>query len=151
MTLAQPSLILLVEDSDDDLAFIMRAFKRAEVRAEVEVLRDGEAAIRWLSERLDQSPAAHLPSVILLDLKLPRRSGLEVLAWIKNQSGLTGTPVCILTSSDEPRDISQAYALGANSYLLKPGGPEGLTELVRAVSEYWCGLNRLLHRRRDQK
>ncbi|RPH48652.1 MAG: response regulator, partial [Planctomycetota bacterium] len=83
-----------------------------------------------------------LPSLILLDLKLPRKSGLAILQWLRQQTALKHIPVIVLTSSKESSDVSRAYDLGANSYLVKPVGFEGLLELVKSIGMYWMILNK---------
>ena len=82
-----------------------------------------------------------LPGLVLLDLKLPRRSGLEVLDWLRSQSGLRRIPVVVLTSSREVPDVDRAYDLGANSYLVKPGSPADLVAMVQALAGYWLHWN----------
>src|SRR5262249_31740660 len=81
------------------------------------------------------------PTIVLLDLKLPRKSGLEVLAWMRDQPSLKRLPVIMLTSSRHPLDINRAYDLGANSYLVKPVGFDALVEMVRQLDQYWFGMN----------
>ncbi len=122
---------------------VTRAFRKAGLPNPVRVLGDGDAAVAYLTgdgEYADR--AAHpIPALVLLDLKLPRRSGLEVLAWLKARPGLRRLPVAVLTSSAESPDVAAAYDLGANSYLLKPTGPDALLALVRALGAYWTGMN----------
>jgi CheY-like chemotaxis protein len=135
--------ILLVEDDANDVVLIQRAFQRARIVNPVHVAEDGEAAIAYLS---GQEPFADrdrhpLPVLMLLDLKLPRKSGLEVLAWVRQQPGLKRLPVLVLTSSAQGPDINQAYDTGANSYLVKPIRADDLVALARGVHLYWTGLN----------
>jgi CheY-like chemotaxis protein len=107
------------------------------------IVRDGDEAIQYLGGRgvfADRSRYP-LPSLVLLDLKLPKRSGLEVLEFLRAQPSMKQTPVIVLTSSQESTDIQRAYALGANSYLLKPVGFDGLLEMVKAIGMYWVILN----------
>ena len=85
--------------------------------------------------------------MVLLDLKLPHVLGLDVLKWIRSNTELTGVIVVILTSSKENSDIERAYSLGANSYLVKPSGTQGLSQMVKAIKEYWLNLNQLLPQR----
>jgi CheY-like chemotaxis protein len=135
--------ILLVEDDSNDILFVQRAFKRVNVENPIHIVRDGDAAISYLSgagdyANRDQYP---LPALILLDLKLPRRSGIEILAWIRQQPGLRRIPVVVLTSSRESIDLERSYDLGVNSYLVKPVKFEALSQMIEAIDSYWLQLN----------
>jgi len=137
--------ILLVEDDNADAMLIERAFRRARIDNPVRRVGDGDAAVQYLSglspygDR-DKHP---LPVLILLDLKLPRRSGFEVLSWLRAQdSGVQRLPVVVLTSSSHSQDVNRAYDLGANSYLVKPGGPDALLEMIQKLDTYWLTINR---------
>lgn len=136
--------ILLVEDDPNDILLIQRAFAKASLVNPVRVVRDGEEALRYLDGRglYGDRSRYPLPSLILLDLKLPRKSGIEILEWVRQQSPLRHTPVIVLTSSKEMADINRAYALGANSYLVKPVDFDGLLEMVKAIGMYWMILNK---------
>lgn len=142
MTPAQT--ILLVEDDPNDILLIQRAFRKANLtNAVLQILTDGDTAVAYLSgvgEYADRDRYP-LPMVILLDLKLPRRSGHEILAWLRQQPELKRLLVVVLTSSNHRSDIDQAYDLGANSYLLKPVGFSALVEVVQALNLYWILLN----------
>ncbi len=129
--------ILSVEDNSDDVMLIGTAFRKAKVAARLEFLGDGAAAIEYFCG----TPKKTLPTLLLLDLKLPKKSGLEVLAWLQTQPNLKRLPVVILSSSNAPEDIDQAYDLGANSYLVKPGNIDGLVELARAIEIFWLKAN----------
>jgi two-component system response regulator len=133
-------VVLVVEDDPDDRALIARAFKKAGVAATLHFAHDGEEAVSYFAD-----PASPQPVVVLLDLKLPRRSGFEVLAFLKGDVTLKPIPVVILTSSRESRDLRQAYALGANSYLVKPTRTDALLGLIATVDAYWLGLNQAVH------
>ena len=135
--------ILLVEDSEDDQLLIRRAFAKAKLANPLHVVDDGDKAVAYLAgEGPYADRAAHpLPTIILLDLKLPRRSGHEVLEWLRARPDLRRIPVVILTSSTESADVRRAYDLGANSYLVKPVAFEGLMEMVRTVGVYWMVMN----------
>jgi CheY-like chemotaxis protein len=135
--------ILVVEDSPDDVLLLQRAFRRANLLNPVQVVADGQAAIDYLrGARPYQDRAAFpLPALVLLDLKLPRRSGHEVLEWIRAQPGLRRVPVAVLTTSRESPDVNRAYDLGANSYLAKPVDFDALLELVKTLQLYWMILN----------
>lgn len=135
--------ILLVEDDPNDVLLTQRAFRRANLVNPLQVVQDGEAAVLYLGGQgsyadRDRYP---LPIIMLLDLKLPRLSGLEVLEWLRQQPGLKRLPVVMLTSSRENVDLNRAYDLGANSYLVKPVAFDGLLEMVRNLNQYWLILN----------
>ncbi|HEY9780138.1 MAG TPA: response regulator [Leptolyngbyaceae cyanobacterium] len=135
--------ILLVEDDPNDVFLIQRAFRKANLANPIQVMNDGEAAVQYLS---GQEPYADrdrypLPILMLLDLKLPRRSGLEVLEWLKQQPKLKRLPVVVLTSSREHIDLNRAYDLGANSYLVKPVAFDSLLNMVQTLNQYWLIIN----------
>jgi CheY-like chemotaxis protein len=137
-------IVLLVEDDPDDVFFLQRAFDKAGRGADLRVVRDGDEALAYLSGTgafADRS-LFPLPSLILLDLKLPRKSGFEVLEWCRRKSGLSRIPVVVLTSSQSQADVARAYDLGANSYLVKPLDTAAQAEMVRSVCEFWAGFNR---------
>ncbi|MBW3566396.1 MAG: response regulator [Proteobacteria bacterium] len=135
--------ILLVEDNPDDEALAMRAFLRAGVRNEVIVVRDGVEALEFLHGmgRHTERKGKPLPAVVLLDLKLPRMSGLEVLKDIRAHERTCLLPVVILTSSKEDRDLVDGYGLGANSYVRKPVDFNEFAEAVSKLGVYWLLLN----------
>jgi CheY-like chemotaxis protein len=135
--------ILLVEDSPDDALLIQRAFRKANLANPVQLAQDGEQAVAYLSGAPPFEDRARfpLPVFMLLDLKLPRRSGLEVLEWLRQRSEIKRLPVVVLTSSRETVDVNRAYDLGVNSYLTKPVGFEALLEMVKNVNLYWLVLN----------
>ena len=135
--------LLLVEDNEDDVFLMKRALKGARVVNPLFVAEDGQEAVDYLggagkfADR-DQYP---LPAVVFLDLKLPFISGHDVLAWIRRQRELESLVVIVLTSSNEPSDLNRCYALGANSYVVKPPTPEQLEELAKAFKWYWLEYN----------
>ena len=129
--------ILHVEDNPDDVMLIELAFKKASVQVKLEVATDGDKAIEALSNRSVEAA----PACVLLDIKLPTISGLEVLAWIRKQSNLKRLPVIMFTSSLLPEDINQAYDFGANSYLTKPSDLDALIALVKTIDHYWLRIN----------
>lgn len=139
--------ILLVEDNPVDILLLRRAVGKAQISNPLQVVGDGERAVKYLAgeDIYTDRQRYPLPTLILLDLKLPRRGGLDVLAWLRQQPGLRRTPVVVLTSSNEPSDVSRAYDLGANSYLVKPGAPDGLLSLVEQLKHYWLILNEPPH------
>lgn len=132
--------ILLVEDDSNDVLLVKRAFRKAKLNPQIEIVGDGDEAIAYLTRQPPYSDLA-LPSLILLDLKLPRRSGLEVLEWIRQQPQLKRILVIVLTSSRENPDVAKAYDLGVNSYLVKPVAFEDLVKLMAQVHHYWLALN----------
>jgi CheY-like chemotaxis protein len=132
--------ILLVEDNPQDVDLTLRAFKRHNLLNPILVARDGEEALAWLP-RWDAGEAS--PAVILLDLKMPRVSGLEVLERLKTHPIHRAIPVVVLTSSAEERDLRAAYALGANSYIVKPVDFDKFIEMAGQIQLYWCLTNKL--------
>jgi CheY-like chemotaxis protein len=137
------SSILLVEDNDDDQILMRRAFTQANLANPIHGVSDGDEAIAYLKGdgKYADRETYPLPILILLDLKLPKRSGDEVLRWLRAQPGLKRMPVAILTSSKETVDINRAYDLGANAYLVKPVGFESLVDLVKSLNLFWLILN----------
>jgi CheY-like chemotaxis protein len=126
---------LVVEDEPSDAFLIQRAFAKANVPNPVRIARDGEEAIEYLGGTGPYGDRAKfpLPKIMLLDLKLPRRSGLEVLAWVRSQPRLKRLKVVVLTSSRESRDVNGAADLGVSSHLVKPVDHARLVELVTAL------------------
>src|ERR1051325_1184127 len=136
--------ILLVEDDPNDARLVQRAFAKSGGDLKVLRLQHGDEALDYLRgvPPYDNRRVHPMPAVVLLDLKLPRRSGLEVLHWIMTRTDdIRRLPVVMLTSSTQSADINRAYDLGANSYLAKPESTEQLNEMVRAFLEYWFALN----------
>jgi CheY-like chemotaxis protein len=130
--------ILLVEDNPVDIDLTRRAFVRQKVGNPIEVARDGEEALDWI-QRWEAGAAR--PVVILLDLKLPRVNGLEVLRQLKAHPLFSTIPVVILTTSSEDSDVKTAYALGANSYIVKPVDFDKFQHVVQQVELYWNVIN----------
>jgi CheY-like chemotaxis protein len=136
-------IILLVEDNLDDEMLTLRAFKKNNIMNEVRVARDGLEALDYLFCRgkyADRNPN-EMPEVILLDLKLPKMGGLDVLRHLRADERTKYLPVVILTSSDEDADVIDSYNLGANSYIRKPVDFVQFTEAVRQLGLYWLVLN----------
>jgi CheY-like chemotaxis protein len=134
--MADIKLILLVEDDPDHELLTIRALKRSNIANDVHVARDGEEAIDIL---FGENPLH--PQVILLDLKLPKVDGLEVLRRIRESAETRMLPVVILTSSDEERDLVRSYQLGVNSYIRKPVNFNDFAEATRQLGMYWLVLN----------
>lgn len=140
--MATPRHILLIEDNPDDEALTLRAFAKNGIENPVVVARDGVEAIECLFSPHGQGARPEQkPAVVLLDLKLPRVDGLEVLRRIRADANTALLPVVILTTSGEPRDIHQSYQLGANSYIRKPVDYQHFVEAVGAIVAYWVKLN----------
>lgn len=131
--------ILLVEDNPVDVDLTIRAFQHRKLNNPVNIARDGEEAINWIKEWDDGEP---LPVVILLDLKLPKYSGLEVLKELKSHPVYRKIPVVILTTSSDGTDMSEAYDLGANSYIVKPVDFEKFYEVATQIELYWNVINK---------
>jgi CheY-like chemotaxis protein len=140
---SQPFSILHVEDDPNDVLLVQRALRKVNVATQLHTVADGDKAIRYLSgtEEFADRDRFPLPHLVLLDLKMPRKSGLEVLAWIRGQPRLKRVVVVVFTSSNHDQDINKAYELGANSYLVKPVGFDALYETIRNVNHYWGTLN----------
>jgi CheY-like chemotaxis protein len=136
-------IILLVEDNPNDEALTLRALKKNNIRNEVAVVRDGPEALEWLfatGAHSGRDPTI-LPQVVLLDLKLPKLSGLEVLRAIRADPRTKRLPVVLLTSSKEDQDVVTGYDLGANSYVCKPVDFAEFAEAIRQLGLYWLVLN----------
>lgn len=136
--------ILLVEDNEDDVFLMKRALKSAGIVSPLQVVEDGQKAIDYLEGvgAFAVRTAHPLPALIFLDLKLPLVRGLDVLEWLRGDDRFKSIIVVVLTSSEEPSDLSNAYKLGANSYLVKPPTPEQLEELAKAFKLYWLEYNK---------
>ena len=130
--------VIYVEDEPDDAFFMQRAFAQCAPDVELKILTDGQQAIRFFLEELEpQQQREYRSALILLDLNLPGRSGLDVLREIRRKPLLQRLPVIVYTSSNLTVDIVEAYRHGCNAYLVKPHSPEKLKTVVSAVSEFW--------------
>lgn len=135
--------LLLVEDNDDDVQLTLRAFEKHKLANEIQVVTDGQQALDFLfcrGEWASRDPC-ELPQVVLLDLKLPRVDGLEVLRQLRADSRTQSLPVVVLTSSNEERDLVESYRLGANSYVRKPVDFREFTTAAQQLGLYWMVLN----------
>ena len=132
--------VLLVEDNPMDLDLTIRAFKRQHLLNPIEVARDGEEALDWMNRWEKGAP---WPLLILLDLKLPKVDGLEVLKRLKKHPRFSVIPVVVLTSSGENRDVETAYKLGANSYIIKPVDFNKFIKVASEIEVYWLATTRL--------
>jgi CheY-like chemotaxis protein len=132
-------VVLLVEDDENDVLLIRRAFRQGGLANRLMLAEDGDEAVAYLSGEGSHADreGSPLPGLILLDLKLSRRSGLEVLAWLRAQPGIGRTPVVVLTSSRESTDVNRAFELGANGYLVKPVQFNEMAELIKALAAFW--------------
>jgi CheY-like chemotaxis protein len=131
--------ILLAEDEQNDVFLIKRAFQKAQLLNPVRVVSDGQEAISYLRGDGQYADREHfpLPTLVLLDLKMPRMGGFDVISWVRQQPGLKRLPLVVLTSSKDGPDINRAYELGANTYLVKPVEFDGLVEMMKNLSLYW--------------
>jgi CheY-like chemotaxis protein len=132
--------VLVAEDNEDHLYLTVRALRELEgVRLEVDTVRDGEEALDYVYRRgrFEDRPRPHL---ILLDLKMPKVNGFEVLEQVKADADLRTIPTVVLSSSERPEDVDETYRLGANSYMMKPGSAAGLREGLRRMGQYWTSL-----------
>ena len=136
-------VILLVEDNRDDEELTLRALAKSKITNPVVVVRDGVEALDWMFRRGAHAarPDHQIPQVVLLDLKLPKVDGLEVLRELRANDATKLTPVVILTSSVEEQDLIRGYGLGANSYIRKPVDFTQFVEAVRQLGLYWLVLN----------
>jgi CheY-like chemotaxis protein len=133
-------ILLLVEDDPADARLILRALERVEIPAQLVHVKDGDAAVEYLAAEtanVSNEPVA-ATQLVILDLKLPRRSGLEVLQWIRKQeSNISRVPVIMLSSSHHGVDIERAYQYGVNSYLVKPETSDQLLSMMTLLKNYW--------------
>ncbi len=135
-------VVLLVEDNPDDVELTVRAFKKSNIGNRVIVMQDGAEALDWLFGASPDGAPRPLPEVVLLDLKLPKVDGLEVLRRIREDARTRLLPVVVLTSSNEERDMVESYRLGANSYVRKPVEFSEFLDASRQLGLYWLVLNR---------
>lgn len=131
--------VLYAEDEVDDIFFMQRAFRQAGVEQALLIVNDGDAVIAYLSGANQYADRRQypLPALIMLDLNMPRQSGFEVLQWIRNSPAVSRLPVVLISSSGQESDIRQATVLGASAYLVKPGKPAELTQVISALKGYW--------------
>ncbi len=131
--------ILYAEDEGDDALLLEFAFERAPIPNSLKIVTNGDEAVAYLSGEGFYADRRQypLPGLVLLDLKMPRRSGLQVLQWIRQQPHLAALPVVIYTSSEDPGDLQQAEALGANEYLIKPSSVGQIAKLIRRLTQRW--------------
>jgi len=137
--------ILLVEDNPDDEMLAIRALKKTKIESKVVVARDGEEALDYLfgTGKYNGRDIKEQPHVVFLDLQMPKLNGIQVLQRLRADESTKALPVVLLTSSDEQSDIVSCYKSGANSYIHKPVDFSEFTSQVRALGEYWLGINRV--------
>jgi len=135
------SVILLVDDNPDDVELTLRAFKKSRLTNQIVVKRDGQEALDYLLNEDDSGNPNPLPTVTLLDLNMPRVNGLDVLKRLRSEERTRTTPVVVLTTSDEQRDIIDSYQLGANSYIRKPVDTQAFFSAIQDLELYWTVLN----------
>ncbi|MFO1499788.1 MAG: response regulator [Verrucomicrobiota bacterium] len=138
-----PPTILLAEDDVDDLLLIQRSFQKARLVNPLQVVRDGEEAIRYLA---GESPFSDrnrfpVPFLLLLDLKMPKQNGFDVLSWIQTRNDLAGMKVAVLTASSDERSYCKAMKLGADSYFIKPGSLDEFVRLMLRLQGHWALLD----------
>ena len=144
MSVGPVEMVLLVEDNPSDAELTLRALREIDAGTEVLVLTDGAEALDYLFGTGAYSDrAARPPKLVLLDLKLPKVDGFEVLDRVKGTQETQSTPVVVLTSSEHERDVSRSYDLGCNSYVVKPVTFESFASTLAAVGRYWLRVNRL--------
>lgn len=136
-------MVMLAEDDENDAMLITRAFAKLNINNPIHRVKNGDEAIAYLEGAgvYQDRKRFPLPCLLLLDLKLPNRSGFEVLEWIRKRGQFKRLPVVVLTGSNQEADINRAYELHANSYLIKPPKFEDMKELMRKIGEYWIATN----------
>lgn len=143
--LAEPILVMLVEDNADHAELVIRTMESHHIPTRILHISDGESALDYLLRRNDYSDpeSSPRPYMILLDLRLPRVDGIEVLRMVKGESELRAIPVVILTTSEAEKDLTHAYQNYVNSYLVKPVGFEDFSNLMKDIGAYWLGWNKI--------
>jgi CheY-like chemotaxis protein len=142
MAIAKIKRILLAEDNENDVELTLNALQECRVSNEVEVVRDGAEALDYIYQRGQYSGRGHgLPCVILLDLKMPRVDGLEVLRQIKSDLAVRQVPIVMLTSSREEKDLVRSYDLGVNAFVVKPVDFNQFVQAIRSLGMFWAIVN----------
>lgn len=136
-------VVMLAEDDENDAVLIQRAFTKLHIKNPIHRVKNGDEAIAYFEGAgvYQDRKRFPIPFLVLLDLKLPNRSGFDVLQWLRNHEQLKRIPVVVLTASNQPADVNKAYEFHANSYLIKPPRFEDMKELIRKVGEYWIVSN----------
>lgn len=136
----QPFTVLLVEDDLNDIFLVKRAFKMAQIQNPLQIVTDGQEAITYLKgEGPYADRQAHpLPKLIVMDIRMPRKTGFEVIEWVRGAAGpLRRIPIVVVSSSDNPSDINHAYEVGANAYMVKPVDFRAVERLFQSITQYW--------------
>jgi CheY-like chemotaxis protein len=135
--------VLLAEDDENDVFFIQRAFQQAKIENPIHVVRDGQEAVEYLSGegKFSDRRIFPLPHLLLLDLKMPRMTGLDVLHWMHEHPDFKCLPVVVLSSSAHQIDVERAYELGANGFVVKPANLERRVELAKLLGAFWLDMN----------
>jgi CheY-like chemotaxis protein len=135
--------ILVAEDDAEDAFFLQRAFIQSGIQVRMDFVKDGQETISYLKgeDGFEDRHRFPFPGLLLLDLKMPKLDGFDVLRWLQTQAGLRRLPVTVLSSSEEPCDVNRAYDLGANSYLVKPAANDNLSDIVEKIRYYWLEVN----------
>ena len=141
--MSEHSWVLLAEDDENDVFFLERAFKEAGIRNPLSVTRNGQEAIDYLSGagKFADRRKYPLPCFIILDLKMPIKTGMEVLEWLKESPSLRPLPTMVFSSSAQKDDVEKAYTLGANAFVTKPASVEARTELAKLIRGFWLTFN----------
>jgi CheY-like chemotaxis protein len=141
----KPSCILVAEDDENDVFFLQQAFKEAEINEPLQVVVDGQEAIEYLSGegKFADRDAYPVPLLFISDIKMPQKTGLEVLKWIREEQKVQLMPVILYTSSAQPADIAEAGRLSANGYVVKPASRQKRVELARSIKTFWLEFNEL--------
>jgi len=135
--------VLMADDDANDVFLLQRAFRDAEIPNPLRAVRDGQEAIDYLSGAGAFANRARFPFpfLLILDLKMPRKTGMDVLQWLRNREGLCCLPVIMFSSSAHPSDVEKAYRLGVNAFVVKPSGVPQRTELARMIKGFWLTFN----------
>ena len=135
--------VLVAEDEPDDVYLLQVAFEDAGIRNPMHVVPDGAEAINYLSgsEKYRDRTEFPFPALLILDLKMPRKTGLDVLAWLRNDGAARYVPVIVFSSSAHPSDVTKAYDLGANAFVVKPSGMAERNEFAKMIKGFWLTLN----------